>query len=63
MVRGGVAARPWWDTSNPDERLAVPEDLLCREERREVRVLSLAPIYTGVLGKLFHIPEALLNGA
>ena len=44
MVRGGVSARPWWDTSNPDERLSVTEYLPGQEKRREVRALSLAPI-------------------
>jgi len=25
LVRGGVSARPWWDTSNPNERWAFAE--------------------------------------
>jgi hypothetical protein len=27
LVLGGVSVRPWWDTSNPNERLAFAEIL------------------------------------
>jgi hypothetical protein len=41
LVRGGVSARPWWDTSNPNERWAFAEIFTC--SRRNVERFESFP--------------------
>ena len=41
VVRGGVSAGPRWDTSNPDERLALQRDIA--GSRRNVERFDSSP--------------------